>query len=1586
MKKTRTMSVFKRIILTVIVSALLCGMFPSNVFAATIKADELGKDVGYTNSADVMVNGYLCQYVYFRNAYYNPEFCNYPDTEYGGGAKDGNYDGIGGFYVIVNGVKKPAYCIEPGAPADGHWVYTGSSGVESEDPYWSWLRDNHKNLTNSISLAIGYTGQYANNSDYKAARSACQIIIWELIANFRDADTRKVTDTYLRDATAGVNYVKYYDLISNQLINHDVRPSFVSLRTSAAPTITMGYDVSSKSWSATATTSTGSTDMIDYSYLENVGIDANCLSDSKVTFTTKTKITSTKTVKVYKELPESLYADDMYIWTTYDGGERGQCIVSGTDNDPIPMYMKFDTEDVGVLKIKKTSEDGKISGLSFRVSDGTNSYTVTTDSSGVAEITLPLGTYTVTEVNIPSHYETPKSVTATVKADTTVTVDIENTIKKGDMTVKKTSEDGFVSGVKFHLYGTSVSGSNVDLYATTNSSGVATFEDVLIGTGYTLEEVNTPNRYVVPSSQTAVIEWNKVTKKSFNNVLKKWKVTVSKADSEIYEREDEYIGAAQGNASLAGAVYGVYKAGELVDKYTTDENGCFTTKYYVCGDDWTLREITPSEGYDLDETTYSLGFEAGNYTIENNDETLNVYEEIIKGNIAIIKHTDDGSTQIETPEVGAKFEIFLKSAESYEGAEETERDIIVCDENGFGQTKDLPYGVYTVHQVSGWDGRELMPDFDVVISQSQTYRYLINNNAFESYIKVVKKDSETGNTIPYAGAAFKIYTADDELVTMTFTYPTLTTIDTFYTDASGSLITPEELPYGTGYYLVEAEAPYGYVLDETPVYFDVTENNATFENGITVILVDKLNVPQKGTVTVTKTGEVFYDVSVTEKTVDEEPNDSIETETEEILENNNIIYQPVYSVTGLCGAVYEIKAAEDIITPDGTLRYAKDEVVDTITTGEDGTVTSKELYLGKYVVYEVTAPYGYVKSDEVHEIEFTYAGQEVSVIEEATSFCNERQKATLSIQKILETNDIFEIGNNDEIKNVVFGLYAAEELVSAGGATIPALGLIEEITFDENGLATIKTDIPLGSYYVKEIDTDKHYILNSNKYEFVFEYQGQEIVCVALLVNNGEAIENQIIYGSVSGIKKTDLDETLDGAVIGLFKSTETKFTEETALMTTTSGENGSFTFENVAYGTWVVREIQQPKGFLLNETAFEVVIEENGQIFETEIVNEHIRGNISVVKVAEEDTNKKLSGAVFEVYEDVNANGFIDENETMIGTLTETETGIYTLSDVLYGNYLVIETTAPKGYHADNNAYPVFVEEDGVTYFVENTEGVGFVNEIIKGSLKIEKVSTDGIKSGFEFHITGPYGYEITTKTDENGEIVLENLVPGEYVIEENVDTDVYYEAENQTVLVTGDTTSTAAIKNINRRKVTVRYFDKYTNEVIHGEYSYFDKHDAEYDVTEQILQNIDFNDINYYLFPDLTAGDDVSGTLDCDKIINLYYGYSHNVTVEYRDEETGEIIKTTIEYIPYGEHSTEYSVEKDSTIDIPGYTRTKVTGDDIAGKLDEDKLIVVWYKKNPAPETGDNTMFFILGAAALAISSAAVLVFKKSKGAKKQ
>ena len=503
-----------------------------------------------------------------------------------------------------------------------------------------------------------------------------------------------------------------------------------------------------------------------------------------------------------------------------------------------------------------------------------------------------------------------------------------------------------------------------------------------------------------------------------------------------------------------------------------------------------------------------------------------------------------------------------------------------------------------------------------IAKDGQVYRYLANNANFESFIKVIKVDAETGKTIPYAGAGFQIYRPDGSKVEMTFTYPTPTTIDTFYTNDEGYLVTPEKLEYGSGYSLVEVSAPYGYVLNSDPVYFDVTADNATEEGSVTVVEVTKPNMAQKGIIKVSKSGEVF--ATVTE---------------------SDGIYQPVYTVQGLPGAVYEITTAEDVVTPDGTLRYSAGDVVDTITTGDAGLAESKPLYLGKYEIREITAPYGMVLNTEIHTAELVYAGQEIEITETSASFYNERQKAAISLDKVMEQNEKFSIGMNGEITAVTFGLYASEELTAADGSVIPAGGMLEILSVNENGHAICKTDLPFGNYYLKEIATDNHYILSDAEYPVVFEYAGQDTALVEISANDGAAIENDLIYGEVRGMKKDDSGNALGGALIGLFAADTEEFTTDTAILTATSAEDGSFSFAQIPLGNWIVHEIKAPTGYVLSDKSYPVSIEADGSVIEVELENTLIRGTVQLTKVDKDYPDNKLTGAEFEIYRDSNGN-----------------------------------------------------------------------------------------------------------------------------------------------------------------------------------------------------------------------------------------------------------------------------------------------------------------------------------------------------------
>ena len=1071
------------------------------------------------------------------------------------------------------------YCIEPGIPRLLERTY-----ARYGEDYWKDYpsecnntidADTIKTLLGRImqygyqgNLSLGWRSQNDADADKLAHMMATQVLVWETVVGERDANFNHV-DPGSADAVKSVyrtshplysRFSAYYDSMEASVKKHTIVPSFMARSTGKAQTVELSWDGSR--YAATLTDTNGV--LSDYTFSsEQTGLTF-ATSGNTLTITAETAPTETVTISATKNNTRK----GVVVWSDGHYGPDGtmQDVVtySATISDPVKAHLNLKVS-YGTAKIVKTSEDGKVEGISFTITGNGVNETVTTGENGEIQIdNLTPGEYTVTEL-----------------AD--------------------------------------------DRYVPQEGKTVC-----------------------VVSGQTAIVE--------FGNVLKKFNVTLTKRDSE----KD----SPQGDAVLTGAVYGIYHGDDLIDTYETDASGSFTTKEYVCGNGWTIREITSSTGYLLDETVYPVGAEAGNFTLEHNAVAVDVGEDVIKGSIAIIKHTDDGSTKIETPEAGAQFQIYRKASGSYDAADPDERDVLVCGEDGFAQSKALPYGEYVVEQIKGWDGRELMPAFTVQISEhGKTYQYLINNAEFKAYLKIVKVDAETRKNIPYAGAAFEIYDPDGKLVEMTTTYPQPETHSRFVTNDGGWLITPEMLPYGTGYSIVEVQAPHGYVLNPELVYFDVTAENAESADGITLVIAEKPNTPQKGKIQIVKTGEAF--ASVTEK---------------------DGRYTPVYGESGLAGAEFEIRAAEDVFTPDGTLRYAKGDVIDTLTTTADGTAESRELYLGKYEIQETKAPYGMVRDDSVLTAELVYAGQEISVTSTSVAVVNERQKVEVKLYKDLEKDELFQIGSGDEILHVYFALYAAEELTAADGSVIPADGLIEIAGVQADGTLVFASDLPIGSYYVKEHEIDAQYLISEETYPIAFTYEDDTTAVVRIEVNNGEAILNRIIRGSITGIKVDEQGEPLPNAVFGLFRADCTDFTENNALLTAESAEDGSFSFENIPYGVWLVREIAAPEGYVLSDEIFTVQISENGAVIELgNLENKPITGELELTKKDISD-GKLLPGAGFRIKDtdgNVVAEGYTDENGIAKFTLC-------------YGKYTYEEFDAPEGYRIDTTPHEFEISEDG--------------------------------------------------------------------------------------------------------------------------------------------------------------------------------------------------------------------------------------------------------------------------------------------------
>ena len=854
-----------------------------------------------------------------------------------------------------------AYCIEPGVSR-----FPGDTLSGLDESFWeNYPADKNMTITpDTIKVLLGRIMQYgyqgnvstswrtqdASAADKLSHVLATQLLVWETVVGERDASFNKVDPSaygrgsvlsYIRaDHPLRSQIMAYYNSMVTSVQNHTKVPSFCSRSYGSANSYELKWN--GNNYSTTLTDTNGVLANFTFS-ASQLGINFS-KSGNRLTITADTAVVGDIRVSASKA---SGTRSGVITWTDGNIGNQGrQDVVTYGENvsDPVNAYMILEMEAVGTMHLVKTSEDGVVTGIPFTITGNGITRTVETGPDGTIDITdLIAGVYTVTEASI-GRYTPQSSQQVTIVGGQTSTVTFSNTLKRGTLEVVKSAEDGFVEGVKFHLYGVSLSGLTVDEYAVTNANGVARFNDVLISGAepYTIEEVDTAIRYVIPDTQTVQIQWNQVAERSFTNILKKFTVTVTKADAES--------GVPQGDATLAGAKYGIYKGGELVDVYFTDANGQFTTREYVCDTDWTLQEIESSDGYLLDPSVHSVGADPGLYSIEHNATANGVTEVVIKGSIRLVKHIDaenpdveiidpqpepspteepvfreapsetesddrqatveeaqtsssdqsdaegedeapisedtiseaapdatveqaeeethppaqekneendlqeapdlepgqsEESSQmeeneltdptripvdeleasgnegiIEQPEDGARFQIYLSSAGSYSAARESERDLVTTDADGFAESKDLPYGRYTVHQVEGMPGQAFIPDFTVYIREhGQMYSYILNNQTITSLIRVEKHDAETGKIIPASGIGFQIRDlASGELISQTLYYPTPMTLTTFYTSDDGTLMLPCELPYGR-YELLEVDTCYGYVLDMDPVPF-----------------------------------------------------------------------------------------------------------------------------------------------------------------------------------------------------------------------------------------------------------------------------------------------------------------------------------------------------------------------------------------------------------------------------------------------------------------------------------------------------------------------------------------------------------------------------------------------------------------------------------------------------------------------------------------------------------------------------------------------------------------------------------------------
>lgn len=872
-------------------------------------------------------------------------------------------------------------------------------------------------------------------------------------------------------------------------------------------------------------------------------------------------------------------------------------------------------------------------------------------------------------------------------------------------------------------------------------------------------------------------------------------------------KEDAQTGAnPQGDATLEGAVYGLYarenivhpdgttgivhKAGDLVSTLKVDQKGDAVVKDLYLGK-YFVKEIQAPEGYLLDETEHDVecSYEGG--TVPTIERTVKSTELVMKQPFQIIKAANNGETDAELLK-GAGFSAYLKS--SLEKKENGSYDFshaepviltadgkteMFTDEKGYACSIPLPYGTYIVRETTTPHNYKPVEDFEITIRENnpdkpQVWKVLLDKE-FSAKLKIIKKDDETKKPVLVAGTEFKIYDLDHKkYVEQVTTYPTVTVHKSFFTDSQGYLILPKHLEIGH-YRIEEVTAPDGYVVNKNYVEITVDSDTAYEVDGVSgdvIIEVSYEDQPVKGNLIVYKKGEMLSGFE------------------------NDFIYEEQY----LSGAEFEVRAAEDICTPDHQkdadgnriVLYAKDTLVATITTGESGKAVAKDLPLGRYYVVETKAPEGFVLNPEPVTVALTYQDQETPVVEAEAMVGNDRQKVSISVEKQ-------DIENGQVLSGALFGIYNKKDIQANGKVLVKADTLLQEMTSDENGMATCTLDLPFGEYYVKELKAPEGFVSSDEVLEFVAEYQGQETKLVFLQTvkknepTTAEFTKSDLTTGvELEGARLKVMDK--DGNVIDEWTSEKDKphvikrlvvgetytLHEEFAPYGYLKATDVTFTVKDTAEVQKVEMKDEVPKGLL--------IINKKGEFLEKITLLDNVKGTVEHFF---EYITGNLSEVTFEVYaaEDIKAADGVSANhykkDELVGTITTDEKGIAKMEDLPVGKYYVKEVKTAHGFVLDGE--PRFVD---LTYRDQDTPVVTFDEEWQNNRQKIKVTvlkkakDTDRMLEGAIFGLftkeeiksrDGKVLMEAGTlieqkTTDENGQILFKADLPvdGTYIVKE--------------------------------------------------------------------------------------------------------------------------------------------------------------------------------------------------------------------------
>ena len=1037
--------------------------------------------------------------------------------------------------------------------------------------------------------------------------------------------------------------------------------------------------------------------------------------------------------------------------------------------------------------------------------DGEAVAIITTDANGIAESPLlTWGTYKVEETVVPQHF-VDNAFSTEVVIDTenqTSEIIAENEPTKGWLKLTKTDRQNGnpIEGVQFDIYYNDAYGEGLAGTMVTGADGIAVSEPLRKGRYIVREHGETAGYVFEEITLDATVKSDETTELFVTNCPVTVKLKLYKRDADEYDGDNPNASAnakvsnllpefanisastTRGDGVLTSAEFQVLAGADITDRQGNvvyAKGDVVVDSLKTAGDDasvttdelwpglYEIVEITPPTGYQPSETTF---FVDARSAAAQSTEAVVTYEglktnEIMTGLYAIVKFLGDNEVHddagiVETPEAGAEFEVYLKSAGSYKNAREFERDYITTNQYGYAKTKLLPYGVYVLKQVKGQDGYAIKSPIDIFIRGTEDPDdppiLTINNEAIRYRLKFIKVDGETDNTIAVANTAFKLKDGDGNYVIQTVHYPNEATIDTFYTDETGEVTLPETVTYGL-YSVEELVSPEGYLILTEDLDVFVGDEIINQPGEAYLLEIEIPNEPVKGNIVVEKKGSQLT---------------GFETQTDAY---GNEVQHPIYEETYLASVVFEVRAAETIIGKDGTLWYEQDELVDIITTTASGADASMLLPLGRYYLIETAAPEGYAFDDTRYEADLVYADDQTPIVETKITFVNEYLPVEITFQKEKETlstvirddGTITQILANAPGQGFVFGLYNDKDIHYSDG-TLMADTLVATGSTDADGNLTFAGHYPHGDYYIKELSAPDGWELNPDVFPITLDpsAQSDSVIRVAF----PEAVHDELIYNRIT-LTKTDItgEKTLPGALIEVINSSGE------VIYRAYTDENGQIPGIPVTPGTYTFREVLAPDGYALSESEMRFTVDEYGNVTGDTV----IRDDYTCVSLRKQNEDGlPLAGVEF---------ALLKEDGSTLMTAVSNELGLVTFEKIPYGNYTIVETAPPTGYLKSDASIQLTVDGS----FVNPTEPIAMV-ENCPNKIILKKVDTEGNPlAGAAFALLNVYGEQVMTAvSDADGIAHFVKIPYGQYTLSETQAPDGFSLMEDIPLTVDGSWT----------------------------------------------------------------------------------------------------------------------------------------------------------------------------------------------------